>query len=151
MSDNILKLKDREVLDALCFMHSLAKENTRYETQEEAFQIVYEYIKELESRTGECDRDCKNCWKTKLVNQPKVGEWTPCSESLPQGCDDAEIEVVVSLYEPYSETVIRESGFALFYPENNMFRSVYGDRLDITDIVVAWMHLPPAYKGNRYD
>lgn len=84
-----------------------------------------------------------------INNQPKVDNWIPCSERLPDGCSDAEIEVIVSTHESYSETVIDDSGFALYYPGTNKFHSVYGDRLDITEYVVAWQPLPTPYNKKR--
>ena len=87
--------------------------------------------------------------KQLIERQPKVGEWIPCSKKMPDGCSDAEIEVIVSTHEPYSETVIDDSGFALYYPGTNKFHSVYGDRLDITEYVVAWQPLPTPYKEKR--
>lgn len=140
MSDNILKLKDREVLDALCFLHSLARENTRYETQEEAFLVVYNHIKELESRTGECDRDCKSCWKTKLVNEPKVGEWIPCSERLPQE-DESVLITTKTTDKIYFGTYTKGYGFSM----REGF--ICGDGFMWLNTAVAWMSLPPAYKG----
>ena len=86
---------------------------------------------------------------TIVKNQPKVDNWIPCSERLPDGCSDAEIEVIVSTHESYSETVIDDSGFALYYPGTNKFHSVYGDRLDITEYVVAWQPLPTPYNKKR--
>lgn len=79
----------------------------------------------------------------------KVDNWILCSERLPDGCSDAEIEVIVSTHESYSETVIDDSGFALYYPGTNKFHSVYGDRLDITEYVVAWQPLPTPYNKKR--
>ena len=86
---------------------------------------------------------------TIVKNQPKVDNWILCSERLPDGCSDAEIEVIVSTHESYSETVIDDSGFALYYPGTNKFHSVYGDRLDITEYVVAWQPLPTPYNKKR--
>ena len=86
---------------------------------------------------------------TIVKNQPKVDNWIPCSERLPDGCSDAEIEVIVSTHESYSETLIDDSGFALYYPGTNKFHSVYGDRLDITEYVVAWQPLPTPYNKKR--
>ena len=77
---------------------------------------------------------------------PSVG-WIPCSERLPDGCEDAELEVLVYTEEKYIEAEFEEVGFALYYPGEKKFRSVYGERVDITDMVIAWMPLPQPYKG----
>lgn len=84
----------------------------------------------------------------KFDNKLRVCEWVLCDERLPDACSGTEeLEVIVSLYEPYSETVITDTGFALFYPDTKTFHSVYGDKLDITDIVKAWMPRPKPYKS----
>lgn len=74
-------------------------------------------------------------------------QWTLCSELLPDGCDDAEFEVLVYTEEKYIEAEFKEVGFALYYPGEKKFRSVYNHRADITENVVAWMHKPEPYKG----
>lgn len=74
-------------------------------------------------------------------------QWTLCSELLPDGCDDAELEVLVYTEEKYIEAEFKEVGFALYYPGEKKFRSVYNHRADITENVVAWMPLPQPYKG----
>lgn len=75
-------------------------------------------------------------------SSPKVGVWTPVEERLPEGCEDAELEVLISMHEEYLDASFEEAGFALYYPGTKKFHSVYGDRLDITEIVNAWMPLP---------
>lgn len=80
-----------------------------------------------------------------IVKQPKVNEWIPVSERLPEGCESAEIEVLISVRALYPDAFIETSGFALYYPETKKFHSVYGDRLDITEIVTAWQYLPAPY------
>ena len=74
-------------------------------------------------------------------------QWTLCSELLPDGCDDAELEVLVYTEEKYIEAEFKEVGFALYYPGEKKFRSVYNHRADITENVVAWMPLPEPYRG----
>lgn len=80
-----------------------------------------------------------------IDKQPKVGKWIPVSERLPEGCDDAEIELLISTHEAYPDALFEETGFALYYPKTKTFHSVYGDRLDITEIVTAWKYLPEHY------
>ena len=74
-------------------------------------------------------------------------QWTLCSELLPDGCDDAELEVLAYTEEKYIEAEFKEVGFALYYPGEKKFRSVYNHRADITENVVAWMYKPEPYKG----
>ena len=99
---------------------------------------------------SKCQGICRHDELFKIIDrQPKVTNWIPCIKKLPDGCSDAEIEVIVSTHEPYSETVIDDSVFALYYPGTNKFHSVYGDRLDITEYVVAWQPLPTPYNEER--
>ena len=82
-----------------------------------------------------------------IINRlPKVGEWIPCSERLPEGCSDAEIELLVTINEEYIEASFDETVPALYYPETKTFHSVYRHRVDITNIVTAWRPLPEPYR-----
>lgn len=81
----------------------------------------------------------------KITVEPVRGKWIPCSERLPEVCDDAEIELLISTHEAYPEVLFEESGFALYYPKTKSFHSVYGNRLEITEIVTAWQYLPEPY------
>lgn len=83
-------------------------------------------------------------------NMPTVKaqpQWILCNENLPEGCDDAELEVLVYTEEKYIEAEFKEVGFALYYPGEKKFRSVYNYHADITENVVAWMYKPKSYKG----
>ena len=79
----------------------------------------------------------------------KLNEWIPVSERLPEGCKEAELEVLISTKEIYPDAYFNEAGFALYYPETKTFHSVYGDRLDITEIVIAWQYLPEPFSADR--
>lgn len=89
-----------------------------------------------------------------INKQPTVelsvrGKWIPCGERLPEGCKEAELEVLISTKEIYPDAYFNEAGFALYYPETKTFHSVYGDRLDITEIVIAWQYLPEPFSADR--
>lgn len=71
-----------------------------------------------------------------IVNrQPKVGEWTPCSERLPE--EDGEYLVWVR-YEGREFTTTEEY-------EDGMWN--YSGAYNFNDKVIAWMPLPEQYKG----
>ena len=99
--------------------------------------------------------NCSKCSRRKFYQEGyrdgiKSREWFSISEKLPvEDCPDAEIEVIVTVKEDYSCEHFLESGFAIYNATTKTFHSVYGNRVDITDIVVAWKHLPAAYKGDK--
>ena len=80
-----------------------------------------------------------------------ASQWILCSERLPEGCEDAELEVLVCTKEKYIEAEFDEAGFALYYPGEKKFRSVYNHSADITENVIAWMELPEPYKGEQHE
>lgn len=69
--------------------------------------------------------------------------WVPVQKRLPEGCKDAEIEVLVTTYD---NEYGYETHFALYYPDGNRFYCVY-NRIDITENVIAWQYMPHSYKG----
>lgn len=76
--------------------------------------------------------------------QPRVGEWIPCSERLPE----AEGEYLCSLYyaiPPYN----------LFHPENDIYiHTISIQKFDGTSFkssVIAWMPLPEPYEEGEYE
>lgn len=69
--------------------------------------------------------------------------WVNVKKRLPEGCKDAEIELLITTYD---DEYGYETHFALYYPDGNRFHSVY-NRLDITEHVVAWQYMPRSYKG----
>ena len=76
------------------------------------------------------------------------GKWIPVSERLPDGYENAEIEVLISIKEEYFEDLFDETTFALFYPGTGKFHTVYGNGLEIPEeMVVAWMPLPEPYES----
>lgn len=66
-----------------------------------------------------------------IEEQPKVGEWIPCSERLPENNTN-----VIACF--CTETVTE-----LLYEGEGKFRGLYEYP---KDVIVAWMPLPPAYK-----
>ena len=82
-------------------------------------------------------------------NGLNANKWISVEEELPEGCDDAEIELLISTHEAYPDALFEETGFALYYPKTKSFHSVYGNRLDITEIVTAWQPLPAPYMRKK--
>lgn len=69
---------------------------------------------------------CNEMWLKTIAEQPTVESptWILCSERLPEGCENAELEVLVCTKEKYIEAEFDEAGFALYYPGEKKFRSV---------------------------
>ena len=114
----------------------------------------------IEKQKIDNDAYCRLCidsMKELIEEQPSVtdtnvgGKWVPCSEKMPEGCEDEELEVLVCTKEKYIEAEFDEAGFALYYPGEKKFRSVYNHSADITENVIAWMELPEPYKGERHE
>ena len=96
-------------------------------------------IKSAENRGW---NQCNRSWIKTIEEQPRVGEWIPCSERLPE----AEGEYLCSLYyaiPPYN----------LFHPENDIYiHTISIQKFDGTSFkssVIAWMPLPEPYKENE--
>lgn len=68
-----------------------------------------------------------------IAEQPKVGEWIPCSERLPEDGEN----VLITIFNDVLNIGWFEVG-------NNIWRTYDYDCDD--GQVIAWMPLPPAYK-----
>lgn len=97
-------------------------------------------------KVGECDRNCADCWKTKLVTAPpklhadaKHGEWIPVSERLPKRQDSN--NTFLRMYLVCSKRGVVHMGFR---DEDSIWRTVHGNRIYNE---VAWMPPPEPYKG----
>ena len=95
-------------------------------------QKIKEFIEKQFAIDGMVSMEDFEIW---LEEQPRVGEWIPCSERLPE--ETGLYQVTVN---DNDEPVIT----AMYLKEVDIwsFHSGYSDRLK----VIAWMPLPPAYK-----
>lgn len=75
-----------------------------------------------------------------IEEQPKVGEWIPCSERLPQE-DESVLITTKTTDKIYFGTYTKRYGFSM----REGF--ICGDGFMWLNTAVAWMPLPPAYKG----
>lgn len=112
---------DKEIMDALCFLHSLAKKDKEFETQTESFKQVVNYIKDLE---------------TKVNNK-----WIPCEERLPSKHDD----YIVTYKEIHGEQVRYYTSEAWFRPQTKEWHG----NVSIPNLereVIAWQEKLKPYK-----
>lgn len=75
-----------------------------------------------------------------IEEQPKVGEWIPCSERLPKITDDY---VLITMEKYYSKELCIEIG----YIEDGKWKFALTDKY-IKSKVIAWCELPKPYKGD---
>ena len=135
------EIKIRNYIRALINPYGKPFEGTAYEL---GLKIM-KYIEGMEKANyplSDCIGDCKNCWKTKLVNQPKVGEWIPCSERLPQE-DESVLITTKTTDKIYFGTYTKRYGFSM----REGF--ICGDGFMWLNTAVAWMPLPQPYKGEQ--
>lgn len=103
---------------------------------------IMKYIEEMEKvkyPLSDCVGDCKNCWKTKLVNDKGDGNsWIPCSERLPsENGKYLATGIKGSVYiAEFSKGVINGKPVSLWCRSGGHYCNV-----------IAWMELPPAYEG----
>ena len=75
-----------------------------------------------------------------IINeQPKVGEWIPCSEKLPKERSEA---VLATAYDGISKAVY------VFYYENRRWKDIDGYNVDAAEIT-AWMPTPEPWEGGK--
>ena len=83
----------------------------------------------------------------KINEQPKVLEWTPCSEQLPKETEKEIINGIYNLYLVTLEDGTDGIGAYLHYEKAWLTRKLYRQKDFSTDnTVVAWMPLPEPYK-----
>lgn len=76
-----------------------------------------------------------------IEEQPKVGEWIPVSERLPERQDSK--NTFLRMYLVCSERGVVHMGFR---DEEGIWRTIHGNRIYNE---VAWMPLPEPYKGGE--
>ena len=93
---------------------------------------------------------CNKYWCNTIKRQPKVGEWIPCSERLPN--INSTVLVQRGTYAEckgkpiidIAKFINRKTGF--FEREKGFYQAWYSMPLKYDD-VIAWMPLPEPYKG----
>lgn len=104
---------------------------------------IEEFIEEQHAIDGMISIHDFELW---LEEQPKVGEWTPCSERLPN--NDEHDWVLAQVQEDNGFMWIpkvmeyRQSKDDWYLEGTGWLKDVYSDAFK----VIAWMPLPPAYK-----
>ena len=61
---------EKEVMDALCMLHSLAKKDTTYTTQDEQFNIIKKYI-EKQQKEIKHELNQRKYWRDNFYKQQK--------------------------------------------------------------------------------
>ena len=102
-------------------------------------------IEELKQSGMIADNEYGNAMVDMIENQPKIGEWIPCSERLPEG--ENQKVIVSAIWDGYESTTQSYFYHGKFYnkpyyqiPAGEIQESYTGDK------VVAWQHLPAPYE-----
>ena len=74
-----------------------------------------------------------------IDEQPKVGEWIPCSERLPEERSEA---VLATAYDGISTAIY------VFYYENGRWKDIDGYNVDAAEIT-AWMPMPDPWEEEK--
>ena len=96
------------------------------------------YTEQSEKEDVYCEgwNDCNRDWMQRIEKMPKVGEWIPCSERLPE-----DIKTVLVTIEESKEPMLG------WYGNKFGWRIVAAEFANIKDFtVLAWMPLPELYK-----
>ena len=79
-----------------------------------------------------------------IEEQPKVNEWIPVEERLPENEKDIGRNYLVTLKYSNLNSIIATC--ARFEPSGRWLRYCAIGEVDVTDEVIAWMPLPEAYE-----
>ena len=85
-----------------------------------------------------------------IEEQPKVGEWIPCSERLPNEKEAWAFNEKEGIHEP-NEFIVQVKGAELptvaFFDGESFTHRYADDGYGFGDEIIAWQPLPEPYKG----
>lgn len=110
---------NKEIMDALCFLHSLSKKDKEFETQTESFKQVVNYIEDLEAKIN--------------------NKWIPCEERLPSEENE---DYLICTNEAHVRILLwTKRGWNTFIDSEGKYHT----GAEIKN-VIAWKPLPQPYK-----
>lgn len=95
---------------------------------------------EIEAAENRGWNQCNRSWIKTIEEQPRVGEWTPCSERLPV---PNEYDETGKFFKAYLVQDKRETMYTALWNGENWLLWTRNIRIEN---VIAWMPLPLAYK-----
>lgn len=101
-----------------------------------------------------CNRDCANCFKTKLVNRQTEQDWIPVTQGMPperesivRGLGTVSKPVLVTWVDPTSDKPFPDDRFVREGISRNGEFTISHINGDL--VPVAWKPLPKPYKSTR--
>ncbi len=93
--------------------------------------------------------DCNKYWCNTIERQPKVGEWIPCSERLPE-LHRVDMQSSGEYYMISDSVIITDGesiGLTKYEVDDDDRKGWLECEFEGNEDVVAWMPLPEPYKG----
>lgn len=93
--------------------------------------------------------DCNKYWCNTIKRQPKVGEWIPCSERLPE-LHRVDMQSSGEYYMISDSVIITDGesiGLTKYEVDDDDRKGWLECEFEGNEDVVAWMPLPEPYKG----
>lgn len=92
---------------------------------------------------------CNKYWRNTIKRQPKVGEWIPCSERLPE-LHRVDMQSSGEYYMISDSVIITDGesiGLTKYEVDDDDRKGWLECEFEGNEDVVAWMPLPEPYKG----
>lgn len=89
--------------------------------------------------------DCNRDWMKRIDEQPKVGEWIPVSERLPENADEYVLITVNGTY----KNITYEDAIMLAVYDKDEGWIIDGYQYWLTAQVTAWQPLPEPYEEEK--
>lgn len=132
----------KKMIDEKKLIEEISKRGVAF--TEEQIDLL-EYLIEKQPKViyplSDCVGDCKNCWKTKLVNGTNGSKWIPCEIDMPPQPKENPLFENKPLELYLVSVEFADYPLRVFW--NGRFFTDGWSKVE----VIAWQPLPQAYKG----